>query len=104
MRLWPAIDMPLFTRPHTTIPPLKRVQVIVASQVNILVQPISAEACEFPVEIANECQSVANMNRRPVVLLDAGGDRHTFEPYVKTKRNTISRSVKRRQTAGSCPG
>ena len=74
---------------------MKYTQFIVASQVNILMQPICAESCDFPAGIAAECQDVADRNVRPVVLLGARGDRHTFEPYAKTKRNLTGRSAKR---------
>ena len=66
---------------------MKYIKVIVRSQVNIIVQPISAESCDFPAGIAAECQSFANCDSLPVVLLGARGDAHTFYPEGKKVLN-----------------
>lgn len=59
---------------------MKLLSRIVTSQVNIIVQPLSAEACDFPAAMAAEAQALANREQKPVVLLGAREDRHEFTP------------------------
>jgi len=54
--------------------------VLVASRLNVIVQPYDADAYNYPGSIACECQAMANEMGKPVVLLGKNGDRFEFLP------------------------
>lgn len=60
-----------------------RLGLVVASQVNIIVQPLSAEAHEEMDKCKEEAQRVCNLNQKPVVLLDRDSNRMEFTPKKK---------------------
>lgn len=74
-------------------PFLKLVHVIVRSQVNTLVQPLNAEACDYPAGIAAECQLLADFYKQPVVLLGAREDRHEFLPRAPSSHMYLREHV-----------
>jgi hypothetical protein len=53
---------------------------VVASQTNIIVQPLNAEAHEQPAELAIQAQRICDLNEKPVVLLNRDGNRTKFQP------------------------
>ena len=57
-----------------------KTKVIVESQVNIFVQPVNAEAYDFPFHIGVECNTLANKTGKTVVLLDRDGNRSEYWP------------------------
>lgn len=61
-------------------PILNFIQIIVHSQEEVHVQPRNAEACDYPAGIAHDCQVACDYLKKPIVLLGARGDRHTFMP------------------------
>lgn len=61
---------------------MKTISVIVASQVNIIVQPLDGDAFNAnPEHTYLEAQEMANLYQKPVVLLPfKAQDRKTFHP------------------------
>jgi hypothetical protein len=55
-----------------------KILVIARSQYNIIVQPIDAEAYDFPVKIIIQCRQLGWDAQLPVTLIDKNGDRCEF--------------------------
>jgi hypothetical protein len=55
-------------------------QILVASRVNIIMQPVDAEAYDYPGTMAEECQNYATLARKPVILVGKHGDSFEFKP------------------------
>jgi hypothetical protein len=64
---------------------MKHLQIIVESQVNILVQPWDHESHEQVAAIINEAQKLAQQTEKPVVILDKWGGRAEIKPPISKK-------------------
>jgi hypothetical protein len=74
------------------------IKVHVTSQVDAMVGPANAEACDYPAAMAAECQDLSDRIQLPVVLSGARQDRHTFYPqHVDIHAFYYSRKVPRRR-------
>lgn len=60
--------------------PYQYIKKIVESQVNIIVQPVNAEAAEHPRKMSDEASALAFSAGKPVVLMVEGKPSVTFQP------------------------
>ncbi len=59
---------------------MKRIQIIVESQYNIMVQPVDAEAYEYPAEMFVEVQILATLRHKSVTLIGKNNDHVVINP------------------------
>ena len=58
----------------------KHLDVICVSQVNIIVQPLSAECYEFPAAMYIQAKNLAVIHKLPVIFLDKHDNAATIQP------------------------